>query len=277
MSLLACLFDTYFPTPLSYLLQLVALAGFGQLYVSRAFISIFTVDIRFWYSIVYLLAFSACVLAINAYLLIKKKLAGGIVYLGGVTVPTIFSSIFFLSVFVNNIPIPLAMLPRLPKSFLYNGAAICIVILCSGIALSFRPEIFTKIRAPASTEVAKAATPTVATSRQSTQLHEERIEAVLESDIATPDEKTAPAQAAPSPVKKKKKKKKKRKKKKKKEAIEEGPSSPVKKKKKRKKKKKKKKKKLPLSYMLDQEQVLDQATSPIPKTKESAQDGEARE
>ncbi|MCK5631491.1 hypothetical protein KAH85_02935, partial [Candidatus Bathyarchaeota archaeon] len=54
-SLLTAVFDKYFPEKLAYLYQLVALAGFGQLLVTREFMASFADYMRFWYSFIYLL------------------------------------------------------------------------------------------------------------------------------------------------------------------------------------------------------------------------------
>ncbi|GEM_PF-1416961 len=245
MSLLACLFETYFPVPLPYLLQLVSLAGFGQVYVSKAFISIFTENLRFWYSLLYLLSSFACVLAMNTYLiLIRRKLAGGIMFLGGVTVPVAYSAAFILSVFVNKMPIPLFMMPPMPVSSLYGGVVLCLGILGCGIVLSLQPAVLTKIRIPPSIKTTRIAVSSMESSPQSVQVSRERMETAVSSDIPS---------------------------------FDRGASSPPVKKKKKRKKKRKKRKKLPLSYLLNQAQVLDQDTPMSHMSKGLTEDEEARD
>jgi hypothetical protein len=67
-SLLTCVLDNYFPDKLAYLYQLIALAGFGQLLVTREFLTTFADYMRFWYSIIYLTVAVANIAALNAYL-----------------------------------------------------------------------------------------------------------------------------------------------------------------------------------------------------------------
>jgi hypothetical protein len=68
VSLLTCLLDKHFPTALSYIYQLAALIGFGNLLVSREFLQIFDEYMRFWYSIIYLAIGLPNVAAVNLYL-----------------------------------------------------------------------------------------------------------------------------------------------------------------------------------------------------------------
>jgi len=53
---------------------LVALAGFGQLLVSKEFLAIFGGYRRFWYTLLYLTVALANIIALNVYLGIMKKL-----------------------------------------------------------------------------------------------------------------------------------------------------------------------------------------------------------
>lgn len=141
LSLVTCLFDEYFPTSLPYLTQLIALAGFGQLYLSKSFIPIFIGDGRFWSSFFFLMSSMACILATNIYLfLVKKRLDGGIVYMGAVTLPVSYFAFFIVSVYLNETPLPLFMFPALPTSIGLSVLVISTGLLCLGIVISQRPQ-----------------------------------------------------------------------------------------------------------------------------------------
>lgn len=95
-SLLTCLLDKHFPWQLPYVCQLAALAGFGQLLVSREFLAFFDEYMRFWYSLTYLVVALATIVAINAYLGFMKKLLNyAKAMLLTVTFPSLTLAVFF--------------------------------------------------------------------------------------------------------------------------------------------------------------------------------------
>jgi hypothetical protein len=97
LSLLTCLLEERFPKAVPYIYQVAALMGFGQLAVSKMFLTVFDVDLRFWYNFFYLAVGLANVVAVNLYLAVSKKtwiLAK--VWSASVTFPTVFISIFFI-------------------------------------------------------------------------------------------------------------------------------------------------------------------------------------
>ena len=142
LSLFTCLFDDYFPTSLPYLMQLIALAGFGQLYLSKSFMSIFIGDGRFWSSFFFLMSSLACVLAMNIYLFfVQKRLDGGIVYMGVVTLPVSYFALFIVSVYLNETPLPMFMFPTLTTSMGLSVLAMSTGLLCLGIVVSHRPQL----------------------------------------------------------------------------------------------------------------------------------------
>jgi len=86
-----------FPKAVPYIYQVAALMGFGHLAVSKIFLTVFDVDMRFWYNFFYLAVGLANVVAVNVYLALSKKawiLAK--VWSASVTFPTVFISIFFV-------------------------------------------------------------------------------------------------------------------------------------------------------------------------------------
>ena len=97
LSLLTCLLEERFPKAVPYIYQVAALMGFGHLAVSKMFLTVFDVDLRFWYNFFYLAVGLANVVAVNVYLAVSKKtwiLAK--VWSASVTFPTVFISVFFV-------------------------------------------------------------------------------------------------------------------------------------------------------------------------------------
>lgn len=141
LSLVTCLFDNYFPTSLPYLLQILSLAGFGQLCTSKAFMTIFTRNGRFWFSLFFLVSSLACVVATNLYLLlVKRRRDIGIAYLGGVTMPVSYFTLFFISIYLNEASLPINMFPTMPLGMGLVFLSISTGFLCLGIVVSMRPK-----------------------------------------------------------------------------------------------------------------------------------------
>ena len=108
MSLLTALLDNDFPQSLQYLFQGGAILGLGQLFISQGFITngIFTRDpgdaTRFWISVVYLVSALSNVIGLNIYLgFIRRRVALATTFSGTVTVPTVMTSLFFVSSFID--------------------------------------------------------------------------------------------------------------------------------------------------------------------------------
>ena len=120
MSLLTCLLDQHFPKAVPYVYQIVALAGFGHLMVSRSFMPGFGEYMRFWYCFFYLLIAVASVVAANVYLAASRKLwTLAKVFAGSVTVPVALAVAFFLSNYAGQAAYPLVSLPQIPLEFSY--------------------------------------------------------------------------------------------------------------------------------------------------------------
>jgi len=114
ISLLTCLLDRHFPWQLPYVYQLAALAGFGQLLVSREFLPFFGEYMRFWYSLLYLVVALGNIVAVNVYLGIMKKLLNyAKVFVFTVTFPAISLTAFFLSNYAAIAVHPLVMVPQM--------------------------------------------------------------------------------------------------------------------------------------------------------------------
>ncbi len=114
VSLLTCLLDRHFPWQLPYVCQLAALAGYGQLMVSREFMAYFGEYMRFWYSLLYLVVALASIVAINVYIgMLKKLLNYAKVLMFTVTLPAITLAVFFLSNYADVAIHPLVMVPQM--------------------------------------------------------------------------------------------------------------------------------------------------------------------
>jgi len=114
ISLLTCLLDRHFPWQLPYVYQLAALAGFGQLLVSREFMAFFGDYMRFWYSLLYLVVALGNIVAVNVYLgTIKKLMNYAKVFTFAITFPALSLAVFFLSNYAEIAVHPLVMVPQM--------------------------------------------------------------------------------------------------------------------------------------------------------------------
>jgi len=142
ISLLTCLLDKHFPWQLPYIYQLAALAGFGQLLVSREFMALFGEYMRFWYSLLYLIVALANIIAVNAYLGIMKKLLNyAKVLMFTVTFPALTLAAFFLSNYADVAVHPLIMTPHMSWEATFIGiVAFDIVVVGLGTYVFFKPK-----------------------------------------------------------------------------------------------------------------------------------------
>jgi len=142
ISLLTCLLDRHFPWQLPYIYQLAALAGFGQLLVSREFMAFFGEYMRFWYSLLYLIVALANIIAVNIYLGIMKKLLNyAKVFMLTVTFPTLSLAAFFLSNYADVATHPLIMTPHMSWEATFIGiVAFDTVVVGVGMYVFFKPK-----------------------------------------------------------------------------------------------------------------------------------------
>jgi hypothetical protein len=137
LSLLTCLLEERFPKAMPYIYQAAALMGFGHLVVSKMFLTVFDLDLRFWYNFFYLAVGLANVVAINLYLAISKKtwvLAKA--WSASVTFPTVFISIFFV---YNYGYLQEATFPVLTVDLIF---ALSVVMLGIAVAVLLSPKLF---------------------------------------------------------------------------------------------------------------------------------------
>jgi hypothetical protein len=142
ISLLTCLLDRHFPWQLPYLYQLAALAGFGQLLVSREFIVVFGEYMRFWYSLIYLIVALANIIAVNAYLgIIKKLLNYARVIMFTVTFPAMTLAAFFIANYAEIAVHPLVMAPQVSWEATFIGiVAFDTFVVGVGTYVFFKPK-----------------------------------------------------------------------------------------------------------------------------------------
>ena len=142
VSLLTCLLDRHFPWHLPYLYQLAALAGFGQLLVSKEFMASFDVYMRFWYSLLYLVVALANIVAVNAYLGVIKKLVNyAKVFMFTVTFPALTLAALFLSSYADIAMHPLILVPQPSWEATFIGiVAFDTLVVGTGIYVFFKPK-----------------------------------------------------------------------------------------------------------------------------------------
>jgi hypothetical protein len=142
ISLLACLLDRHFPWQLPYLYQVAALAGFGQLVVSREFMQLFDEYMRFWYSVIYLVVALANIVAINVYLgYLKKLLTYAKIVMFTVTVPALSITAFFLSNYAELALHPLVITPPMSWEGTFIGiVAFDTFVVGAGTYIFFKPK-----------------------------------------------------------------------------------------------------------------------------------------
>jgi len=142
ISLLTCLLDRHFPWQLPYLYQLAALAGFGQLLVSKEFMALFGEYMRFWYSFLYLIVALANIVAVNAYLgIMKKLLSHAKVFMFTVTFPALTVAAFFISNYAGVAVHPLVMAPQMSWEATFIGiVAFDTLVVGLGTYVFFKPK-----------------------------------------------------------------------------------------------------------------------------------------
>jgi len=141
-SLLTCLLDRHFPWQLPYIYQLAALTGFGQLLVSREFMSFFGEYMRFWYSLLYVVVALANIVAVNLYLgIVKKLLTYSKIFSFAVTFPAIALTILFVTNYAEVAVHPLVMFPQMSWEATFIAmVAFDTFVVGAGTYMFFKPK-----------------------------------------------------------------------------------------------------------------------------------------
>jgi len=121
---------------------LAALAGFGQLLVSREFMAFFGDYMRFWYSLLYLVVALANIVAVNVYLGLMKKLMNyAKVFMFTVTFPSLSLAVFFLSNYADVAAHPLVMVPQMSwEATFVTIVAFDTLVVGFGTYMFFKPK-----------------------------------------------------------------------------------------------------------------------------------------
>jgi hypothetical protein len=147
LSLVTSIFEKPFPLTVPYVFQIVALAGFGQVWVNYVFL-LNHVEARFWCSLLYLSAAMVGVVSVNLYIAInKKRLSAAGAFLGAFTIPTVSLSLFLVSAYVNGLSIWVPPFPMVPLEAIYIVFILCIVILGLSTAIYIKPNMLKKLAA----------------------------------------------------------------------------------------------------------------------------------
>lgn len=122
--------------------QLAALTGFGQLLVSKEFLSTFGDYMRFWYCFVYFIVAISNVIALNVYLAFFKKLQLiSKAFLGSVTGPTLLASLFFIFNYASFSSHPFVVIPTISLDNLFFVILVFdTMVLVVSIYVFFKPK-----------------------------------------------------------------------------------------------------------------------------------------
>ncbi|UCB61020.1 MAG: hypothetical protein JSW72_02910 [Candidatus Bathyarchaeota archaeon] len=142
LSLLSCLLDRYFPSMIPYLYQLAALTGFGQLLISKEFLSTFGEYTRFWYCFAYFMVAISNVIALNVYLaFLKKRQLISKIFLGSATVPAVLASIFFIYNYASATTQPFVDFSAIPLESVFFAVLIFdTLVLAVSLHAFFKPK-----------------------------------------------------------------------------------------------------------------------------------------
>lgn len=141
-SVLTCILDKHFSDKLTYLYQLLGLAGFGQLLVTNRFIDYFPDNMRFWYSFTYLALALGNVMLLNGYLYFyKQKETIAKLFLALGTAPSIIASILFLNGYTSEAQYTIIPLPTLPLELMFMSVLTVDTLLIGlGLYAMIKPQ-----------------------------------------------------------------------------------------------------------------------------------------
>ena len=141
-SLITAIFDKHFPSKIPYICQLAALAGYGNLIVSREFLQLFHPYMRFWYSLIYLIVAIASIFALSIYLGFSKKMwKAARIFTYVVGIPILMISTFFISTYTAMATHPILILPPLTFELTFLTVILFDSLVVSlGIYLFIKPK-----------------------------------------------------------------------------------------------------------------------------------------
>lgn len=147
LSLLSCLCERLFPAAFPYLCQVMAVAGYAQLWINYTYLNT-AIEARFWGSLIYLAFVIAMISAVTVYVtVVKRRFAVGGLFLGGLTVPTASAGLFVVSHYVNGLSMPMPQLPVIPAEVIQVLFGAGIAVLALSAAFYLRQEKMLKMLA----------------------------------------------------------------------------------------------------------------------------------
>ncbi|MCX8150020.1 MAG: hypothetical protein N3D85_00720 [Candidatus Bathyarchaeota archaeon] len=152
LSLLSCLSERLFPAAFPYLCQVMAIVGYAQLWINYTYLST-AIEARFWGSLIYLVFVISMISAVTIYVaLVKRRVAVGGLFLGGLTMPTASAGLFVVSHYVNGLSVPMPQLPVVPMEIVQVLFGAGLVILTVSAVYYLRQErmlkMFAKVASP---------------------------------------------------------------------------------------------------------------------------------
>ena len=141
-SLVTALFDKHFPSKIPYICQLAALAGYGNLIVSKEFLQTFELYMRFWYRLIYLIIAVAHVVTLGIYLGFTKNMwKAAKVFTYTVAIPVLIISTFFISNYISLATHPILVTPPLTFEMTFITVILFDSLVVSlGIYLFIKPK-----------------------------------------------------------------------------------------------------------------------------------------
>jgi hypothetical protein len=146
-SILAVVQDEHLPTALPYVLEVGALAGFGELLIGQPYASSFPSELHFYYSFGYAVGSVLALLGMNLYLLFLKRrpLESAIVAVLG-TVPSALGVLYFASALVNGVPFSLPMMPMISIEWIYTLFGVSALLIVGALVFFGRTHSETSLK-----------------------------------------------------------------------------------------------------------------------------------
>jgi len=147
------LLDRHFPAVFPYVLLLGAFFGFALLTLAPSSLTSLSRTLQFYYSLAYSLAATLCVVGSDLFLFLAKRraLASGVFALVA-AVPAVLVNAFFVNAYVNNVPVEVPQLPKLPIGIVYAILVLTAVLL---VALLILVAYYSRKQVPASPPAAQ--------------------------------------------------------------------------------------------------------------------------
>lgn len=114
-SIVTVMFDEQFPTALPYMLDFGSLVGFVQLVLGPQYLTGYPAEAQFYYCMAFAAVAVLSILGSNLYVVFVRrriKIAGVLAVVA--TIPSTLVTVYFVSAYVNDVPVSLPTIPLLP-------------------------------------------------------------------------------------------------------------------------------------------------------------------